>query len=67
MRRKLTVYMIEGEPDALGNNENVKTSVMFVGDESFMTLTFGGRDGSSNEGITIDELRSIFDKVGKEG
>jgi len=66
MRKKLTVWFTEGEPDMLGNYGNVKTSVALVGEEECVIMTFGGRDGSSDTAITLDQLRRIFDEIGIE-
>lgn len=66
MRKRLTVYFTEGEPDILGNYGNIKTSVALVGEEECVIMTFGGRDGSSDTAITLDQLRRIFDEIGIE-
>lgn len=66
MRKTLTVMFVEDEPDMLGNDEHVETSIHFVGDESFVTMIFGGRDGSANVAIEIDELRQIFANIGRD-
>ena len=65
MRKKLTVWFTEDEPDVLGNYGNVETSVAFVGSDQVVTMTFGGRDGSSLDYITLEDLRSIFRRIGE--
>lgn len=64
MRKSLTAIFTEGQPDTLGNCENVSTSIEFRGEASFVTMTFDGRDGSSDKAISIDDLRSIFQRIG---
>lgn len=66
MHKVLKVAFVENEPDMLGNCENVKTSVTFFGDDSFITMTFGGRDGSADKSISLDDLRKVFNELGKE-
>lgn len=66
MRKKLTVYFTENDPDMLGNYGNVETSVSFMGKEECVFMAFGGRDGSSDTAITLDQLRRIFDEIGIE-
>ena len=62
--RKLEVIFTEGTMDILGNKDNIETSVQFVGENEFITMTFGGRDGSSSDSITLEQLRSIFSRIG---
>ena len=66
MQKKLTVTFTENQNDILGNGENVHTSIMFDNGTSFITMTFGGRDGMGRNSITIDELRGIFERLGVE-
>lgn len=66
MRKMLTVYLTEDDPDMLGNDGNVDVSLAFVGEEEAITLTFGGRDGSSDMYVTLDELRHVFAAVGTD-
>lgn len=65
MQRKLTVTFTEGQNDMLGNDK-VHTSLMFDNGSSFITMTFGGRDGMDRDSVTIDELRRIFERLGVE-
>ena len=64
MKKELKVIFTENEADMLGNDENVKTSIAFVGADTFITMTFGGRDGMDRDSITIDELRDVFERIG---
>ncbi|MBR3318749.1 MAG: hypothetical protein IKG21_13105 [Atopobiaceae bacterium] len=64
MARELRVVFTEGTPDMLGNDANIETSIAFIGAESFVTMTFGGRDGMQRDSITLDELREIFSRIG---
>lgn len=64
MRKSITVIFTEGQPDTLGNCGNVATSIEFRGETDLITMTFGGRDGSSDKAITLDDLRYIFEHIG---
>ena len=65
MRKTLTVTFTDGMSDVLGNCDNVETSIEFVGNGNVVTMTFGGREGSSLDYITIEDLRSIFRRIGE--
>lgn len=64
MKKSLEVIFTEGEPNMTGGD--FATSVELVGESDFVTLTFGGRDGSSDKAISIDDLRSIFERIGRD-
>lgn len=66
MRKMLTVYLTEDEPDMLGNYGNVETTLSFVGEEEAVFMTFGGRDGSSDLSILLDDIREVFAEIGTE-
>ncbi len=63
MKKTLEMTICAGEEDVLGNDENVLVSVTFSNGDSMINMTFGGRDGSSNDCITIEELLSIAAKL----
>lgn len=65
MRKTLSVTFTEGTSDVLGNCDNVETSIEFVGSGNVVTMTFGGREGSSLKYITLEDLRSIFRRIGE--
>lgn len=64
MRKQLTVTFTQNATDMLGNAGNVETSIEFIGAESFVTMTFGGRDGMQRDSVTLAELRDIFARIG---
>lgn len=64
MKKTLEVIFTEGEPNMTGGD--FATSVELVGESDFVTLTFGGRDGSSDKAISIDDFRSIFERIGRD-
>ena len=64
MKKELKVIFTENEADTLGNDENIGTSIAFIGADTFITMTFGGRDGMDRDSITVDELRDVFDRIG---
>lgn len=61
--KELKLRLYEGEPDTLGNDENREITLEFVGAESFITMIFGGRDGSAKDCITLEEIKSIFERL----
>ena len=63
MSKQITISMHDGAVDPLGNDKNRECSVVFENGDSFITMTFGGRDGSSNDFITLDELRAVLERL----
>ena len=66
MEKEIRLIITEGEADMLGNDGNAQTSIAFVGGNSFVTMLFGGRDGSARDSITIDEIRDIAQRIGED-
>lgn len=60
MEKQITIKIYDGEADPLGNDCNRECSVVFSNGESFITMIFGGRDGSSDDAITLDQLREVI-------